>query len=164
MPYRYYSIHRPVGPGTFPKAELARNVENYDGKTLIMEIGREAYGHIDYDEALTDNEANSYELVRVPEQVKKNLCAHIPLDLHNKVREMQEASGKTLSEYMTWLIKEFYEKEGKADMEANGKRTVAFKVPEELFEQLKEYLKKHGITQNAFFVSCIQRAIEEDTK
>lgn len=27
----------------------------------------------------------------------KNLCAMIPVDLHAKVREQQEASGKTLA-------------------------------------------------------------------
>ena len=34
----------------------------------------------------------------------KNLCAQIPIDLHRQVREHQEESGKSLGEYMTWLI------------------------------------------------------------
>ena len=33
----------------------------------------------------------------------KNLCAQIPEDLHNRVREEQEHSGQTLSQYVTWL-------------------------------------------------------------
>ena len=37
----------------------------------------------------------------------KNLCAQIPIDLHRKVREHQEQSGKSLGEYMTWLITTF---------------------------------------------------------
>ena len=41
-----------------------------------------------------------------------------------------------------------------------NQRTVAFQVPEELFERLKEYLKKNGIKQNAFFLNCIQKALE----
>ena len=39
----------------------------------------------------------------------KNLCAPIPAELHARVREAQEASGQTLSQYMTWLIQTFYE-------------------------------------------------------
>ena len=39
----------------------------------------------------------------------KNLCAQIPEDLHNRVRQEQERSRKTLSQYMTWLITTFYE-------------------------------------------------------
>lgn len=39
---------------------------------------------------------------------QKNLCAQIPTPLHMRVRQEQEASGQTLSEYMTWLITTFY--------------------------------------------------------
>ena len=42
-------------------------------------------------------------------------------------------------------------------------RTVAFQVPTELFEQLKAYLKRNGIKQNAFFLDCIRQALAEDT-
>ncbi len=90
----------------------------------------------------------------------KNLCAQIPEALHAKVREHQEASGRTLSQYMSWLITKFYESEGK-NMAKENQRTVAFQVDAELFERFKEYLKARGIKQNAFFLDCIQRALEE---
>ena len=38
----------------------------------------------------------------------KNLCAPVPAGLHARVREEQEASGQTLGQYMTWLIRTFY--------------------------------------------------------
>lgn len=44
----------------------------------------------------------------------------------------------------------------------DDKRTVAFQVPVDLFEQFKEYLKQHNIKQNTFFLACIQRALNED--
>lgn len=92
----------------------------------------------------------------------KNLCAPIPTELHAKIRQRQEESGLTLGQYMTRLITNYYyEMEGRSAMKEN-QRTVAFQVPQELFEQLKEYLKKHGIKQNAFFNDCIRRALEED--
>ena len=40
-----------------------------------------------------------------------------------------------------------------------NQRTVAFQVSEELFERFKDYLKKNGIKQNAFFRDCIQKAL-----
>ncbi len=89
----------------------------------------------------------------------RNLCAQIPTSLHAKVRERQEASGQSLSQYMTWLITKFYEEEGKPTMKSN-QRTVAFQVPEELFERFKEYLKRNGIKQNAFFLRCIHEALD----
>ena len=89
----------------------------------------------------------------------KNLCAQIPESLHAKVRERQEESGQTLGQYMTELIAKFYEQEGKPTMKEN-QRTVAFQVSTELFDQFKDYLKRKGIKQNAFFLDCIQRALE----
>lgn len=90
----------------------------------------------------------------------KNLCAQIPESLHAKVRERQEASGQTLGQYMTELITKFYEQEMKPTVKEN-QRTVAFQVSTELFDQFKDYLKRKGIKQNAFFLNCIQRALEE---
>ena len=91
----------------------------------------------------------------------KNLCAQIPAALHTRVRQEQEAAGKTLSEYMTWLITEFYENGGKQTMNVDTK-TVAFQVPVELFEEFKAYLRRSKQTQKDFFLSCIQRALEKE--
>ena len=91
----------------------------------------------------------------------KNLCAQIPESLHSKVRERQETSGKTLSEYMTWLITSFYEQEGMKNMDGKQK-TIAFQVPPETFEQFKQYLKRHDLKQVEFFLNCIQQALDAD--
>lgn len=93
----------------------------------------------------------------------KNLCAPIPESLHSQLRAHQEESGQTLGQYMTWLITTFYQKEEKSTMREN-QRTVAFQVPTELFEQFKEYLKRQGIKQNAFFLGCIRQALKEEQK
>ena len=91
----------------------------------------------------------------------RNLCAQIPASLHAQVREQQEASGQTLGKYMTWLITSFYANEQGGKTQMNEKRTVAFQVPAELFEQFKEYLKQNHLTQSAFFLDCIHRALAE---
>ena len=92
----------------------------------------------------------------------KNLCAPVPAGLPARVREAQEASGQTLSQYMTWLIQTFYENQNKEEHMMNtDKRTVAFQVPGELFEKFKDYLQEKGIKQNAFFLDCIHRALAE---
>ena len=74
----------------------------------------------------------------------KNLCAPIPTELHAQLRQRQEESGQTLSQYMTWLITKFYESEGKSTMKEN-QRTIAFQVSTELFKQFKDYLQRKGM-------------------
>lgn len=63
--HRYYSTQRPFGPGTFPKKDGRETVVNFDGKIYCEEIGREAWGYIDYPEPLTKEETDSYELVKI---------------------------------------------------------------------------------------------------
>lgn len=94
----------------------------------------------------------------------KNLCAQIPIDLHRQVREHQEESGKSLGEYMTWLITTFYQTEVEKQMSSTEARTVAFQVPADLFEQFKVYLDRHHVKQKAFFLDCIQRALADEAE
>lgn len=62
---KYYSILRPVSPGTFPKptGNKILEIRNFDDKTYIPEIDREAWGYIDYSAPLTEQEISVYELV-----------------------------------------------------------------------------------------------------
>lgn len=92
----------------------------------------------------------------------KNLCAQIPTALHTRVRQEQEAAGKTLGEYMTWLITTFYQTEEDKQMSSTETRTVAFQVSADLFDRFKDYLDRHHIKQKAFFLDCIQRALADE--
>ena len=94
----------------------------------------------------------------------KKLCAQIPIDLHRKVREYQEQSGKSLGEYMTWLITTFYQFEEEQKMTNTETRTVAFQVPAELFEAFKDYLQRRGMKQKEFFLACIQNALADEAE
>ncbi len=41
-------------------------------------------------------------------------------------------------------------------------RTVAFQISEELFQELKKYLKKHDLKQKEFILGLIQQALADD--
>lgn len=69
---RYYSTQRPVMPGGFPKKEAVAKIENFDTKTFCEEIGREAWGFIEYQEPLTKEQAVAYELI--PDGMKMFWC------------------------------------------------------------------------------------------
>lgn len=58
---RYYSTQRPLEPGCCPRAGV-QDVHNFDKKTFCKEIGREAWGYIDYNRELTPEEVEDYEL------------------------------------------------------------------------------------------------------
>lgn len=66
MSYRYYSTQRPVAPGSFPKPDGNKVLEivNFDKRIPCSEIGRDAWGYIEYENMLNDVEARRYELVK----------------------------------------------------------------------------------------------------
>ena len=92
---------------------------------------------------------------------KKNLCAMIPADLHARVRQEQEQSGQTLSEFVEQLITDYYKMKENSKM-TGDMRTMAIQLPEELFERLKAYLKKNNLKQKQFIIGLIEDALEED--
>lgn len=98
----------------------------------------------------------------------KNLCAQLPLDLHRRVCEAREKSGLTTAQYITNLLLEYYEMKengGKTIMAANS-RTMAFQIPEELFQRIKQYLERESarsgrkVTQREFVLGLIEEALE----
>jgi len=61
---RYYSTQRPVAPGTFPKpaGNKVLEIRNYDDKTYCEELGREAWGYVEYERPLSEEELQGLEL------------------------------------------------------------------------------------------------------
>ena len=100
----------------------------------------------------------------------KNLCAQIPLELHNQVCEAREQSGLTTAQYITNLLIEYYEMKengGNTNMANNNTRTMAFQIPEELFQRIKAHLERESArsgrkyTQREFVLGLIEEALDE---
>lgn len=60
--YRYYSLLRPVSPGTYPQPSEVKNIVNFDERTFIDDINRYAWGYIEYEKELSWDEARDYDL------------------------------------------------------------------------------------------------------
>ena len=92
---------------------------------------------------------------------RKNLCAMIPESLYTKVGEEKEKLALNLSQYVEMVLNEHFDG-GKAM--ANGTRTLAFQVSEELFMRIKEYLKQTGQSQKDFVITLIEQALQDAEK
>ena len=62
---RYYSPMRPIGIGTCPKEGYWMG-ENFNERTYCSDIGREAWGYVEYCRPLTEQEISDYELIPDP--------------------------------------------------------------------------------------------------
>ena len=60
--HRYGSAQRPVAPGSYPK-EQVDCIVNFPDRVYCEEIGREAWGYIDYRLPLTEQQIEEHELI-----------------------------------------------------------------------------------------------------
>ena len=78
-------------------------------------------------------------------EATRNLCAQIPVSLHDRVREERESLGQSLSEYVIQILKDHFEG-GKTTMAAT--KTLAFQIPEELCDLILRQVHAGAVVFN----------------
>ncbi len=99
----------------------------------------------------------------MPENEKKGITVKIDAELHAQVKEFIEANGMTMAEFVSKALDD--ELHPKITQEVNNMgnmRTMAFQVPEELFQQIKDYLNRHNMSQKEFVIGLIKTELERD--
>ena len=95
---------------------------------------------------------------------KKGLTVQLPIDLHAEVKQYVEANNMTMAEFVVLALNDElhpkYQKKEENNM-ANM-RTLAFQVPEDLFQRIKDYLRRNNMTQKEFVIGLIESEIERD--
>ena len=94
----------------------------------------------------------------------KGITVKIDAGLHAQVREYVEAHGMTMGEFVAQALdNELHPKyQMKESNNMANTRTIAFQVPEDLFQRIKEYLTRNNMTQRQFFLSLIEAELERD--
>jgi len=99
----------------------------------------------------------------MPENEKKGITVKIDAQLHAQVKEFVEANGMTMAEFVSKALDdELHPKVTQEVKNMGNTRTMAFQVPEELFQQIKDYLNRHNMTQKDFVIGLITTELERD--
>jgi hypothetical protein len=91
----------------------------------------------------------------------------LPIELHDQVSRAREAAGKTTSEYITQLLIEYYKMKKDGGTATMATRTMAFQIPEGLFQRIKAHLDRETdrtgrkLTQRDFVLGLIEAALNE---
>lgn len=98
------------------------------------------------------------------ETEKKGITVKIDADLHAQIRQYIEANGMTMTEFVSQALDdELHPKTTiKEEKYMGNMRTMAFQVPEDLFQQIKDYLDRHHMTQKQFVLGLIQDELDRD--
>ncbi len=98
------------------------------------------------------------------ENEKKGITVKIDADLHAQVRKFIEENGITMAEFVSKALDdELHPKTTiKEERFMGNMRTMAFQVPEDLFNQIKDYLERHHMTQKQFVIGLIEDELDRD--
>ena len=93
----------------------------------------------------------------------KGITVKIPADLHAEVKAYLEAHGMTMGEFIAQAVDhELHPKLEQEDKSMERMRTLAFQVPDSLFQRVKAYLERNHMTQKQFVIGLIESEIEQD--
>lgn len=95
----------------------------------------------------------------------KGITVKIPADLHAEVKAYLEAHGMTMGEFIAQAVdNELHPKIQitQEDKNMERMRTLAFQVPDSLFQRVKAYLERNHMTQKQFVVRLIEAELEQD--
>ena len=95
---------------------------------------------------------------------RKGITVKVDAALHAEITQYLQDHGMTMTEFVTLALQDelhpkIDEKEGK-NMEEM--RTLAFQVPESLFQRIKDYLHRNNMTQKDFVIGLIEQELDRD--
>ena len=100
----------------------------------------------------------------MPNGEKKGITVKIDADLHAEVSQYLRDHGMTMAEFVSMALDdELHPKiQMKEDKNMEKMRTMAFQVPEDLFQRIKEYLQRNNLTQKELVIGLIENELERD--
>lgn len=100
----------------------------------------------------------------MPTGKRKGISAKIAEDLYDEVKAYAESHEMTMSDFIERALQdELHPKfNEKKEITMEKTRTIAFQTSDEIFEKLNDYLHRHGLKKNKFFIDFITKVLEED--
>lgn len=95
---------------------------------------------------------------------KKGITVKIDAELHAEVRQYLESHEMTMAEFVTLALDdELHPKYNQKEEKNMGNmRTLAFQVPEDLFQRIKDYLQRNNMTQKEFMLGLIEDELNRE--
>ncbi len=100
----------------------------------------------------------------MPNDEKKGITVKVDAELHAEVRQYLEKHEMTMAEFVAQALRDELHPQisAREDKNMGNMRTMAFQVPEELFQKIKDYLQRNNMTQKQFVIGLIENEINRD--
>jgi len=94
----------------------------------------------------------------------KGITVKIDAELHAEIKKYLEENNMTMAEFITHAVDDELHPKYNAQEEnkVEKMRTLAFQVPEDLFQRIKGYLARTGMSQKNFVIGLIEEELDRD--
>ena len=93
---------------------------------------------------------------------KKGITVKVDAELHAQVREYIEAHGMTMGDFVAQALDNELHPRIQEGQNMSNMRTMAFQVPQEMFDKIKDYLNRHHMKQKDFVLGLIRAELDRD--
>ena len=93
---------------------------------------------------------------------KKGITVKVDAELHAQVREYIEAHGMTMGEFVAQALDNELHPRVQEGQNMSNMRTMAFQIPQEMFDEIKDYLNRHHMKQKDFVLGLIRAELDRD--
>lgn len=95
---------------------------------------------------------------------KRGITVKVDAELHAEVKRFIESNNMTMAEFVAQALEdELHPKiQEKEEITMANMRTLAVQIPEDLFQKIKDYLRRNNMTQKEFVIGLIENEIERD--
>ena len=97
---------------------------------------------------------------------KKGITTKVDVELHAKAKQyMADHGDMNMETFITKAIDGLVNaKEQTQEMQKPEKqRTIAFQVPENFYQEVKDYLERNGLRQNRFMYNLIKQELDRES-
>lgn len=98
----------------------------------------------------------------MPNEAKKGITVKVDAGLHAEVKQYIESHGITMAEFVSLALHDELHPKIQTKEDTGNMRTLAFQVPEDLFQKIKDYLHRNNMTQKEFIIGLIEQELTRD--
>lgn len=91
----------------------------------------------------------------------RGITVKVALPLHTRAKQEAEANEQTMSQFIEAVLQFYFNREDGKKM-SEKKRTLAFQVSEEFFQEVQEYIKARNMRLKDFGITAMRRMLEEE--
>lgn len=94
----------------------------------------------------------------------KGITVKVDASLHAEVKAYLEEKGIKMAEFVAQALRNELHPQNKISEENHmeNMRTMAFQIPESLFQRIKDYLQRNNLTQKQFILGLITDELKRD--